>query len=139
MAEFNPDGSLKLPESVLRQKEANRQRMASQRCMRVKREIISHSAPKKCVLSITLSDAIRDSRFIQTILGQCNFKTPMKARPSDGNGFEIEIGTDFFRCSECSSLIGQYKEFLDGNLIDEKGSCTFEGRRQNFCDEDYFD
>jgi hypothetical protein len=140
MVEFNPDGSLKLPGSVARQKEENRERMRKQRCLKIRRELVSFTAPKKCVLQLTLSDAITDNRFVETIYKEfCyNAKTPTKLKQLGNREFEIEIGTDFKRCSECTSLIGQYNEFL-GNLIEEKGSCTFQGRVRSWSDEDYFE
>ena len=52
------------------------------------------------------------------------------------DSFEIEIGTCFRRCTDCCSLIRQYREFMDGNIIED--SCNFEQNR-NFCYEDYFD
>ena len=141
MVEFNPDGSLKLPAGVARAKEENAKKMRRQRCMRIRRDVVSFTAPKKCVLTLTLSDAISDQRFVETIFKdfQQRAKTPMKIRRSGEKEFEIEIGTDFRRCSECTSLRNSLREFLYGNIIDEKGNCTFEGRISSWSEEDYFD
>jgi hypothetical protein len=141
MVEFNPDGSLKLPGKLAERDKDSRQKLKSQRCIRVKREAVSFTAPKKCVLHITLSDAFSDNRFVHTIYSYFREKAAVPSRISkiDEKHFEIEIGTDFRRCSDCVSLINEYREFLSGNIIEEKGSCTFEGRKQNFCFEDYFE
>jgi len=141
MAEFNQDGSLKLPGSVLKQKEDNMQKMRTQRCMRIRKEIVNHNSPKKCLLRLTLSEALNDERFIDTIYSyfKSEAKTPIKLIKTGRNEFEIEIGTDFKRCTECASLIGRYREFLNGNIIEEKGNCTFAGRMGNWSEEDYFD
>ena len=64
---------------------------------------------------------------------------PCKLNIVNEKEFEVEIGTDLRRCTDCCSLVGRYREFLDGNLIEEKGTCTFEGRSRNFSYEDYFD
>ena len=137
MAEFNPDGSIKLPERFSR----NKEKLKSSRCIRIKREIVSFSAPKKCVLHITLSEVILDNRFIETIYSYFKNKAsvPNNLKKINENQFDIEIGTDFRRCTDCNSLINEYREFLDGGVIDEKGGCTFEGRKRNFCYEDYFE
>ncbi len=141
MFEFNPDGSLKLPANLARKKQEDDQKLKNQRCIKVKRTIVSFTAPKKCALHITLSQAFQDSRFIETTYNYFreNSSVPTKLKKINDKEFEIEIGTDFKRCTDCNSLINKYNEFLDGNLIDEKGSCTFEGRKQNFSYEDYFE
>ena len=36
------------------------------------------------------------------------------------NEFEIEVGTDFKRCSDCTNLMGRFAEFLDNNIIEKK-------------------
>ncbi len=139
--EFNPDGSIKLPEKFAKIKEENKLKLKQQRCIQVKRSIASFTAPKKCVLKITLSDVISDNRFVETIYNYFKEKAsvPSKLIKINERQFEVEIGTDFRRCSDCNSLINEYREFLNSNIIEEKGSCTFEGRKQSFCYEDYFD
>jgi hypothetical protein len=141
MVEFNPDGSLKLPGSVIKSKADNSLRMRNQRCITLSKEVVNFSAPKKCTLRILLSDAISDSRFIDNIYadfkGSAEVET--RIRRIDDKNFEIDIETSFRRCTECTRLINEYKELLCGNVIEKKGSCTFDGRKTNFYDEDYFD
>ncbi len=141
MIEFNPDGSMKLPGYVAEQKKKNEIRLKQHKCIHIKREIVSFSAPKKCLLKITLSDVFKDNQFVQNIYNYFKEKAsvPAKIKKINEKQFEVEIGTDFRRCTDCNSLINRYKEFLDGNVIEEKGSCTFEGSKRNFCYEDYFD
>ncbi|NQV09451.1 hypothetical protein HQ529_06385 [Candidatus Woesearchaeota archaeon] len=142
MVKFNPDGSIKLPEQLAVINEENKKKMQSQRCMKIRREIVSFTAPKKCVLRITLSDAFNnDSRFIDTIYGYFKNRAavPNKLTKINDKEFEVEIGTDFRRCTDCASLRNEFREFLYGNIIDEQGNCTFEGRKTNFSYEDYFD
>ncbi len=140
MVEFNPDGSIKLPGQLAGNKERNKEKLMSQRCIRIKRDMISFTAPKKCVLHITLSEAFADNRFIQTVYNYFKEKArvPNNLIKINEKEFQVEIGTDFRRCTDCNSLINRYREFLEGNIIEEKGSCTFEGRKRNFCYEDYF-
>lgn len=138
--EFNPDGSLKLPGFVARKKEEDKEKLRKQRCIRIERELVSTAAPKRCVLRVTLSEALADNRFIETIYQQFSERAavPTKIRKINEKEFEIEIGTDFKRCTDCNSLINEFRSFLEGNIIEKKGSCTFEGLRRDFCYEDYF-
>ena len=141
MVEFNPDGSIKLPSSLAKKNEEDKQRMQSERCITVYKDLVSTTAPKKCILQITLSNAISDTRFIPTIYNEFkeSASVPSKIKQMDEKHFEVEIGTDFRRCSDCTSLLNKYREHLDQNLIEKKGNCTFQGRQQNFAYEDYFD
>ena len=140
MIGFNPDGSLKLPGHMQKRRQANEEKLKNQRCIKVKRKVINFDAPKKCMLHIQISDKIDDVRFIDTIYRffKDNSTTPSKINKVSDKEFEVEIGTDFRRCSDCNALIREYRQFLDGNIIEEKGSCTFEGRKRDFCYEDYF-
>jgi hypothetical protein len=142
MVEFNPDGSLKLPLSVAKAKEEAERKLKSARCLRITQEVLSFKPPKKCVLHLQLSEALADNRFVSTIFQEFNEKAavPAKLVKINEKEFDIEIGTDFKRCSDCASLIRQYKEFIDGNAIIKKGTCTFEGPgSREFSYEDYFE
>lgn len=141
MVEFNPDGSLKLPGQMARRNEEKKEKLRKQRCIKIKRDVVNFTAPKKCVLHITLSEAFSDNKFIENIYRYFNADAtvPNKIKKINETQFEVEIGSEFKRCSECNALINRYREFLDGNIIEEKGSCTFEGQKRNFCYEDYFD
>ncbi len=140
MVEFNTDGSLKLPGHITKSLDDERLRMVNQRCVKVERDVISTYAPKRCVLHIILSKKFINDDFIVNIFRNVNdnIKTPMKIKKVDDKEFDVEVGSDFRRCTDCNSLISRYREFLDGNVIEKKGSCTFESRK-NFCYEDHFD
>jgi len=139
--EFNPDGSLKLPSSAIKYKQDNIDRMRSSKCILIRKELVNFTAPKKCVLHMRLSEKIVNSIFVNNIhkYFKDNAETPTKITRINDKEFDIEIGTNFRRCTECTTLIGRYREFLDGNLILEKGNCTFESFRKNFSYEDYFE
>lgn len=139
--EFNLDGSIKLPSNLAKKNEEDKQRMQSQRCITVFKDLVSTTAPKKCILQITLSNAMQDNRFIENIYREFkeNATVPSKIRKIDEKQFEVEIGTDLRRCSDCTSLLNRYREFLNQNVIEKKGSCTYVGRQNNMAYEDYFD
>ena len=125
--EFNPDGSLKLPEAVIKRNQELTDKMVKGRCITIKKDIVSDKSPKKCVLHIRLSDFLNDSRFVPTILNESPLAVPIKLVRLNEKEFDIEIGTDFRRCSDCTSLINRYKEFIE--VIEDKGCCTY---RNNF-------
>jgi hypothetical protein len=142
MIQFNEDGSLKLSSGTIQKKQENENRLKKSRCIKIKKEMVSFSAPKKCLLHVTLSDAITDNKFMENIhkYFRDQSETPTKIIKISDKEFDIEIGTHFKRCSDCSILIRRYKEFLDENVIEEKGNCTYESfKSKNFCYEDYFE
>lgn len=142
MIEFNPDGSIKLPEHVAKKKASDDYKMQKGQCIKYRKDIVSERAPKKCQIMLTLSEAIIDERFVLTIHKRFSnrVETPTKIEQLSDNEFKVEIGTDFRRCSDCQSFIGEIREFLYGNMIEESGTCT-KGtmRKKSFCYEDYFD
>jgi len=141
MFQFNPDGSLKLSSGTMQKRQQDENRMKNTRCLRIKKEMVNFTAPKRCLLHITLSEPITDNRFIETTHRYFKEKaeTQTKVIKISEKEFDIEIGTTFRRCSECTTLINRFREFMDGAVIEEKGNCTFEGLNRNFCYEDYFD
>lgn len=144
MVEFDKDGSLKLPANFLKQKQEKADKLKKGNCMLIKREIVSSASPKKCTLNLRLSDAISDNRFVDNIYKNFLEKSsvPSKIIKINDKEFKIEIETHFRRCSDCNTLINKFREFLDNNIIEEKGACSYEGnafRSKSFCYEDYFD
>ncbi len=141
MAEFNPDGSLKLPESIIRNKDRKKIKLQRERCILIKKEIVSDRTPKKCNLHIKLSEKFTDNSFIKNIhhYFSNNSEVPSKLIKLNDKEFDVAIGTCFSRCKDCTSLINRYREHLDGNVIEEKGSCSFEGIKRSFSYEDYFE
>ena len=143
MVEFNEDGSLKLPANLLRSKKEKVEKLKKSNCMLISREIISSFSPKKCALNLKLSEAISDNRFVDNIYKNFLEKSsvPSKIIKLNDKEFRIEIETHFKRCSDCTNLINKYRDFLDNNVIEEKGICSYEGKSasKSFCYEDYFD
>ena len=65
--EFNPDGSIKLPEYAVKRKQNNEFRLKQALCLQVKKEVVDFHAPKKCTLHIKLSEKIHDDAFVTNI------------------------------------------------------------------------
>lgn len=140
MFEFNADGSLKLPGFIAQKKEMDAEKMRGSRCIEIRRELISSYSPKKCKLHIRLSDSMQDNSFVENLYKyfQNESEVPTKIIKITEKEFEIEIGTCFSRCRDCNVLVNKYREVMDGNMIEHKGTCTFE-HRNNFCYEDHFE
>lgn len=140
--QFNEDGSLKISSSAIKKKQDNIDRMKKYRCIKIHKEMVNFSAPKKCLLHITLSDVITDNKFIETIHNyfKSSCDVPTKLIKINDKEFDVEIGTHFKRCSDCTTLVNRYREFMDDSAIIEKGNCTYESfSSRNFAYEDYFE
>ena len=140
MIKFNPDGSIKLPDAVAKKKQQDANRMTNARCMTIKREIVSVKPPKSCTLHITLSQKITDLKFLHNIYSDFRniAQVPSKLITITPREYQIEIGTAFSRCSDCTNLIKRYKEFMNGNIIEVRGGCEYGRARSSFSYEDYF-
>jgi hypothetical protein len=123
MMEFNADGSLKLPGGYAKQMKR----------INIRKDIISEFAPKKCMLSIT-----GEKNRVSQVLSIFSCDTPIKKIESE-KGFDVEIGSDFKRCSDCKSLSYKLSACVNGDCNIDNGTCTAKGFQQRFCDEDYFE
>ncbi|MFW6231058.1 MAG: hypothetical protein ACOC32_03465 [Nanoarchaeota archaeon] len=129
--EFNPDGSLKLGAHL--QKKDPKKKLATERCIHVRKDIVYERAPKKCRLQITFS------KLMQPSLESTFEETPIEIRQIDEKEFQIDIGSSFKRCQECNAFVKRLSEKAHGNIIEDKGTCTFKGRTQTFSYEDHFE
>lgn len=133
MGLFNPDGSLRISGALATSREEKARKMAG-RCMAIRKDVVRTFAPKECRLWLELSPAVTDTRFIKTILEQLEKETPMSL-VGEGRSCSVRVGTHFHRCSDCTRLCNEYREFLP--VIMERGNCPYEGRA--FTEEDYFE
>ena len=120
--EFNPDGSIKLPSKFAKQAKK----------MNIRKDIISEYAPKSCRMSIA-----GDKQKIIWVLSRFECDTPIKKVETD-DGFDVEIGSDFKRCSDCKNLSYRLSASVNGDSSIDIGTCTAKGVHPQFCEEDYF-
>lgn len=141
MYEFNSNGSIKPLKAEQNKKAERENKLQNQKCLMIKKDIVSSYSPKKCVLRLKISDAVMSNDFVDRIYKFFREKSETKTNLSKINEkeFEIEIGTSFRRCSECNNLIGKYREQMCGNIIEDQGTCTTERKTKEFSYEDYFD
>ncbi len=139
MYEFNPDGSIKLPENLAKKNENMQNRMRNTKCIQIEKRVVSFTSPKKCNLSLTLSDKIYDFSFIENVFKYFlnRAETQFKLNKISNKEFEIEVGTSFKRCSECNQLVVRLRNAVDFNIFEKEGTCT--SKKKEFCYEDYFE
>lgn len=141
MVEFNPDGSIKLPDKLAHHKARQENLMKDVKCIKVRKEVVSTKPPKSCVLHFVLSDRVTDDRFVDTIYSGWSGEsdTPSKFIREGPKEFRVEIGTNFRRCTDCTALIRRYHNFVR-NMIENDGNCSYRQKVQSrFSYEDYFD
>ncbi|MEK6947178.1 MAG: hypothetical protein AABX32_06235 [Nanoarchaeota archaeon] len=142
MIDFNPDGSIKIPVLMQKRMQENRDKFENTSCMLIKKEVVNFTAPKKCMLHMKVSDKVYNSGFVEQAFKQIKeaSSVPLKITKLSEKEFDIEVGTHFKRCSDCTNLIRKCRELMCGNLIEEKGNCTYNGFPSNsFCYEDHFE
>ncbi len=115
-------------------------KLKKERCIHIRKEIVSSFSPKSCKLIIRVSDAIDDPRFIGSVYEAFREKAsvPSSLHKVTEREYYIDIGTHFKRCSDCTALISRYRDFL-GNVIEDNGTCINVRPKREFCYEDYFD
>jgi hypothetical protein len=136
MIDFNPDGSIKIPGSILMSRERTENRLKKERFVFVRKDVVDFK-PKKCVLHLRVSDAFFDSSFVSSVLNSIRLTVFTKLIKISEKEFDIEIGTDFKRCSDCTALLNKFRGYLDGNLIEDKGSCSMKERVFGY--DEYFE
>lgn len=138
MIEFNPDGSIKLPDKLQKKKNNIDFKMRNTKCIQIKKDVINFESPKKCLLTIKPSEKLYETLFIENVFKYFNenSQTPLKIK-KEGKTYEIEVGTDFKRCTECNQFITRLRNSTDFQIIEDKGNCTW--KKRTFCYEDYFE
>lgn len=140
MFKFNPDGSIQLPSQMQKKKDNEARRLNDRFCVKIRKDVVSTFSPKSCKLEIKLSNKFVKNDFVNQIYNyfKMNSSTPIKLNQITDKEFIFEIGTDFRRCSDCKSIINRFRDHLDGNVIEDHGTCTAK-KRENFSYDDYFE
>ncbi len=136
MISFNPDGSIKIPNALVESQQRREMKLKKERCMFVRKDLVDVK-PKKCVLHLIVSDAVSDSSFVSSLLNSFRSSVPVKLARINEKEFTVEIGSDFKRCSDCTALLNKFREYFDGNLIEDRGSCSMKERVFGY--DEYFE
>ncbi len=137
---FNPDGSIRMPMALQQARDQHENKMRTGRCVMVRKEVMRTSAPKLCYLHLTMSEPMRGDLLIERLHAAFRAgtsETPTKLRKINDREYVLEVGTAFRRCSDCGSFIGKLREALDGNVVLDRGNCTYEPRSFSF--DDHFE
>jgi len=139
MVEFNSDGSIKIAENIQESSAKKKARVDSKKCLMITKQVVSDKAPKSCIINLKLSDKMDNIHFVSSLFYQFCGKAEVPARlhKISEKEYNVEIGSHFKRCSDCTALINRFKEYLDGNVIVDKGNCPLEDK--DFAYEDHFE
>ncbi len=126
--EFNADGSLKIGGIAGKKREEDVYKMENTRCVTIVKEATKSTSPKLCTISITASPLIEPD-FIERTYGffAKRVDSNVKLEKISDKEYRVIIGGGFSRCRDCQTLITSFRMYLDGNIIEKKGSCTFKG------------
>ncbi len=126
MVEFNPDGSIKLPEHLIKNQENYDEDFRSKPCVRVVREQISERTPLKCELRIQASPLLRFPQRITSIFDTASQKfkhgAQLSIRREGEREYVVRIISGRYRCSWCENFRKYLKNEL-GVKVQEWGSC----------------
>lgn len=136
MIGFNADGSVMIPNALVESQQRREMKLKKERCMFVRKDVVDFK-PKKCVLHFRISDAVSDSSFVSSLVNAFRSSVSVKLVKINEKEFTIEIGSDFKRCSDCTALLNKFRGYLDGNLIEDKGSCSMKERVFGY--DEYFE
>ena len=126
--EFNADGSLKLSGSVNKKFEDDLHKMSNTRCVKITRNITRTFSPKLCTLTIEASPHV-DPNFVEKTFGFFSRRvdSTVKFTKLSSSEFQVTVGGEFSRCRDCMLLSYMFREYLNGNIIEKKGTCSFMG------------
>ncbi len=124
--EFNPDGSIKLPEGVGKKKEDDDKTFENEKCIKIVRDQISSVTPLKCELRILASEKVENPEKIESIFkhatGKFRHLADLSIKKINNREYVVTIISGQFRCTWCE----QFREFI-GTEMDAKvinwGSC----------------
>jgi hypothetical protein len=126
--EFNADGSLKLGGSIGKKLEDDREKMSTSRCVKIAKHVTRSTSPKLCTLSITESASL-ESGFVERVFSYFakRANSTVKLNKIAPKEFQLTIGNEFSRCKDCQMFVSSTRDYLEGNVIEKKGNCTFKG------------
>ena len=123
--EFNPDGSLKLPDCILKKKEGDDEIFSNEPSIRITRHQISPETPLKCELIIEASDKLDNPEkikdFYNTAISKFKHMADLSIKKINERKYSVIIISGQFRCSWCESF-RRYLKGMNVKII-EWGSC----------------
>ena len=125
--EFNPDGSIKLPDRMINKRKQEDEVFESRPAIRITRDQVSYVTPLKCELSIEASPLLGNPQRIKALFEYAEERFRHEANLSITKEHEkkyvITIISGKFRCTWCQTFRNYLQNSLDCRMI-QKGSCS---------------
>jgi hypothetical protein len=125
-AEFNVDGSLKLPDRIIKKREDDEKIFKERPALKIQRNQTSPTTPLTCELIIEASEHIRNPDRIlslfNTATGKFRHLANLSIIKTDERKYLVKIVSGQFRCSWCRNFKVFLSEELVARIIDF-GSC----------------
>jgi len=124
--EFNPDGSMKLPENLAKKKEDEDRVFQDEPSVRIIRNQISTVTPLTCELVIQASDKLDDFEKIESVFreatGRFRHMADLSIRKIGDREYTVKIISGMYRCSWCEN----FRRFIEREMkvkVINWGSC----------------
>ena len=124
--EFNPDGSIKLPDRLVKKKIDDEKLFQEQPCIKIIKNQISSSTPLHCELKIQASKKLEDHKDIEKIFrratGKFRHNAQLSIKKINNREYTVSIISGMYRCDWCNN----FKEFIKKELnveVINLGSC----------------
>lgn len=126
--EFNPDGSMKLPENIVKKREDDEKIFREEPSIRITRDQISQITPLKCELTIGASDKLKNPERIESFYNYAKSAFEHMAQLSiqklSDKEYVVTIVSGQFRCSWCENFRKHLGKELNAKIINQ-GSCFY--------------
>ena len=114
--EFNPDGSIKLPEKIIKQREDSDNIFRNEQSIRVIKNQVSSVTPLECELIIEASDKLPDPERIKSIYtratGKFRHLAQLRIQKINDRKYVVTIISGQYRCSWCEN----FREYLEKEM-----------------------
>ena len=126
--EFNPDGSMKLPESMVKKKEDEDKIFQDEPCVRIIRDQISTVTPLTCELLIQASDKLDNFDKIEYIFETSKERVvhgvgaDLSIKKINNKEYVVKIISGAYRCSWCENFRKGIERSMKVKVINW-GSC----------------
>lgn len=124
--EFNPDGSMKLPEEIVNKKENDDKIFQNKPSIRIIRNQSSVETPLTCELCIQASNKLENFDKIESIYkratGKFRHMANLSFRKINNREYNVTIISGMYRCSWCEN----FRTFIEGEMnvkVINCGSC----------------
>ncbi|MCK4669798.1 MAG: hypothetical protein KAT43_01250 [Nanoarchaeota archaeon] len=126
-AEYDEEGNLKLPESILKRREEEEKIFNTEPSIKITKNQISQETPLECELLIQASKKLLNPERIESIFKKAIWRFKHMAKLSitkiNDQEYKVKIISGQFRCGWCE----QFRAFLGEELktkVIPRGSCS---------------